>query len=186
MTFKHLSTLLISLRLSPKWGEFFSLTCKMSNRVNEQEYFPLWIPWIVNILQSGETKNNIEGKWNVSSVIPNCSFLWTITWAWCWEEDCYLSNKISSRTVSEYCFWIYDILNPKKILHLPFLSSLSPLPHQTPSLLLPFLSHRDRLSLCSPGGPELSMYSRFEITDITASASWVLGLKVCTTMPSLA
>jgi hypothetical protein len=48
-----------------------------------------------------------------------------------------------------------------------------------------FLVFRDRVSLCSPGCPGTHFVEQagFELRNLPASASWVLGLKVCATTP---
>jgi hypothetical protein len=48
------------------------------------------------------------------------------------------------------------------------------------------LCFRDRVSLCSPGCPGTHFVDQpgLELRNTPASASQVLGLKVCTTMPS--
>jgi hypothetical protein len=50
-----------------------------------------------------------------------------------------------------------------------------------------FLVFRDRVSLCSPGCPGIHSVDQagLELRDPFASASQVLGLKACATMPSL-
>jgi hypothetical protein len=48
-----------------------------------------------------------------------------------------------------------------------------------------FLVFRDRVSLCSPGCPGTHFVDKagFELRNLPASASQVLGLKVCATIP---
>jgi hypothetical protein len=55
-------------------------------------------------------------------------------------------------------------------------------------VLFLFLFLRDRVSLCSAGCPGTHSVDQagLELTDLPASASRVLGLKACTTMPGLA
>jgi hypothetical protein len=50
-----------------------------------------------------------------------------------------------------------------------------------------FLDFRDRVSLCSPGCPGTHFVDQagLELRNSPASASRVLGLKVCATMPGL-
>ena len=54
-------------------------------------------------------------------------------------------------------------------------------------LLLLFLFFRDRVSLCSPGYPETHFVDQagLKLRNLPASASRVLGLKACATMPGL-
>jgi hypothetical protein len=48
-----------------------------------------------------------------------------------------------------------------------------------------FLVCRDRVSLCSPGCPGIHFVDQAGLRNLPASASQVLGLKVCTTTPGL-
>jgi hypothetical protein len=67
--------------------------------------------------------------------------------------------------------------------------SVSPPPHPDPTHTLRFfvfVFFQDRVSLCSPGYPGTHSVDQagLELRNLPASASRVLGLKVCVTMPS--
>lgn len=136
VTFKHLSIPLISLIFSPKWGEFFFLDCKIFNRVNEQEYSPLWIPWIVNIYIKRKRKIFKGGEMSHLWSPTNCSSLWTMTWSWCWEkEDCFFYQiKFRHGLEANNAF---ELSMPwPSLSFLPLSLNPVPLPHSSQSLFL--------------------------------------------------
>jgi hypothetical protein len=91
------------------------------------------------------------------------------------------NHPISASQVLRLWAWNCEIPQLASTLILSFIHSL------IHSFFLSFFFLRDRISLCSPGCPETHSVDQagLELRNLPASASWVLGLKACTTTPGL-